>query len=110
MIFSYEQYVAGEESGSDKEDDDDEEVTNEPVDWKIKAPSAEPKTKGVLEHYATENYRLQEVPLNLFAKTDFKKNKKALEKAASLMVEDNTTRYHLGLVIPLNADADYRGQ
>jgi hypothetical protein len=47
--------------------------------------------------------------MNKFKDTDFDNDEEAVNEAARLMVEDNFERYHLGLVIPLNAGVDYEG-
>jgi hypothetical protein len=103
----------GEDEEEEREDEEGEEEEGEdedeagPVDWSI-----DPKTSGRRDRtklYGTEEYRSEEVTENQFAKTNFKKDTKAVEEAARLIQEDNFERYHLGLVIPLNAAANYEG-
>jgi len=89
-----------------------EEVQNEADDSDFEPPEdMVPKTKIAargtgIGPYATEEYR-EEIELGKFKNVDFKKHPEAVHEAASLIVEDMTTRFNLGLTIPPDAEPDY---
>jgi hypothetical protein len=64
---------------------------------------------GVSDRYATEFYRLEEVPLRCYQKTKFTKKSTSTQEVARIIVEDMTTRMTLGLVLPENAMLGYKG-
>lgn len=105
-----------DEGDAGEVEEEEDESPGPPLDWRVDPKSKEsgrsgrrqPATKSEL--YATEEYRITEVPLGKFAEVDFSEDRQALLEAASMIVVDNFERYHLGLVIPLNASADYRGK
>jgi len=77
--------------------DDDDEQRRQP---------GRPMGEGV-GNYETEAYRRSEIDKDFCNGMTFKKSGENVKKVAKLIVEDMTSRFTMGLVIPRQAKFDY---